>query len=119
MTLYLKLVFWLSAEESVSNRTNPVLARYHNRGFAGERFFAEGDWLENRFKISTDVLKVSGTSLFHLDLDSTVLRIHIIEDLFSGFPRVGLYFIIEVFVDVYEAPRWETLSRRSYNPAKS
>ena len=59
--------------------------------------------LEFRFQIATDILKMLGTSLFHLNLDSTVLRIHIVEEFLAGLAGVGLDLVVKIFIDVDKA----------------
>ena len=59
--------------------------------------------LEFRFQIATDILKMLCTSLFHLNLDSTVLRIHIVEEFLAGLAGVGLDLVVKIFIDVDKA----------------
>ena len=89
--------------QSVAYRAHPVLARDDDRGLIFKGIIRELDMLEFRFQIATDILKMLCTSLFHLNLDSTVLRIHIVEEFLAGLAGVGLDLVVKIFIDVDKA----------------
>ena len=45
---------------------------------------------------------MSGNGFLHLYLDGTVLRIYIVEHLFTGFTGIKFDFIVEILIDVLQ-----------------
>ena len=89
--------------QRVTYSADPVFARDDDRCFIFKGIVRELNVLEFRFKVTSDILKMLGTSLFHLNLDSTVLRIHIVEEFLAGLTGVRLDLVVEIFIDVDKA----------------
>ena len=95
------------ALDSVADSADTVTNRNHNGCFHFKFATVEFNVLEvwssvflNRSEVTTDFLEVFGTSLFHFNLTATVLRIYVVENLFTTLAGVELHVAVEEFVDV-------------------
>jgi hypothetical protein len=83
--------------------TNAVLTWDNHSSVILKAFAVEIYILEARSEVTVDIFEVLGSSLLHLDLYATVLRINIVEVLLASGTVVELYIIIEVLVDVLQS----------------
>ena len=90
--------------DGVADGAHAVLARDDDGSLILEAVVVEFDVLELRFQIAADGLQVCGAGLLHLDLDGTVLRIHVVEDLLAALAGIGLHVVIQELVDVLQRP---------------
>jgi hypothetical protein len=91
------------ALDSGTDGTNAVLTWDNYSSVILEAFAVEIYILETRSEVTVDIFEVLGSSLLHLDLYATVLRINIVEVLLASGTVVELYIIIEVLVDVLQS----------------
>jgi hypothetical protein len=92
-----------SALDSGTDGTNAVLTWDNYSSVILKAFAVEIYILEARSEVTVDIFEVLGSSLLHLDLYATVLRINIVEVLLASGTVVELYIIIEVLVDVLQS----------------
>ena len=89
--------------DSGTDSTNAVFARDNHRCLVLEATAKEIYILEARSEVAVNIFEVLGSSLLHLDLYTTVLRINIVEVLLTSGTVVELYIVIEVLVDVLQS----------------